>query len=456
MQRCSLVLLFVLALAWQPVDAAEKQWQAGVATVNISPELPIWMSGYASRNKPGTSKHDDLFAKALVLEDANWHRAVLVTLDLVGIDRELSLTVSKRLEEKFKLPRAAIALSTSHTHSGPVIRGNLTPMYNLDADQSRRVKEYKEDLADNIVTIVGEAIEALKPATLSYGTGEAGFAVNRRNNPEGKVAELRKENKLAGPIDHEVPVLVVKGEDGKLQAIVAGYACHATVLSDYFISADWPGAAQAEIERRHPGAVALYFLGCGGDQNPLPRRSLALVKKYGDELADAVDKVLASPLTPIAPTLTTAYQEIDLPFGEMPTRAELETAAASDTKPQTPWAKYLLSEWDRNGKLASSYPYPVQAWKLGSDLTWVFLGGEVVVDYSIRLKTELGPGKTWVASYSNDVMGYIPSRRVLAEGRYEGGDARWPYGLPAVWSDKVEEQIVAEVHKLATEVSHSK
>ena len=181
-----------------------------------------------------------------------------------------------------------------------------------------------------------------------------------------------------------------------------------------------------------------------------------MVKKYGDELADAVDKVLDAPLKPIAPSLSTAYQEIDLPFGELPTRAELELAAASDTKPQTPWAKYLLGQWDKDGKLPSSYPYPMQAWKLGSDLTWVFLGGEVVVDYSLRLKTELGPGKTWVASYSNDVMGYIPSRRVLGEGGYEGGLARYPYGLPAPWSDKVEEQIVAEAHELAGEVSRTK
>ena len=103
-----------------------------------------------------------------------------------------------------------------------------------------------------------------------------------------------------------------------------------------------------------------------------------------------------------------------------------------------------MSEWDRDGKLPATYPYPVQAWKLGDDLTWLFLGGEVVVDYSIRLKTELGVDKTWVASYSNDVMGYIPSRRVLAEGRYEGGLARFPYGLPAPWDAKVENQIVTK------------
>ncbi len=456
MTRYCALFFFAIAIASQTAGATGKGWQAGVASVNITPELPIWLSGYGSRNKPAATKHDDLWAKALVLEDAAGKRTVLVTMDLVGIDRGLSQTVCQRLKEKYGLPRAAIALSTSHTHSGPVIRGNLVPMFNLDEDQTRRVTEYKAKLADMLVDVVGEAIGTRKPAKLAYGIGEAGFAVNRRNNPEGQVPKLRQENKLKGPIDHELPVLTVSGDDGELRAIAAGYACHATVLSDYFISADWPGAAQTEIERRHPGVTALYFVGCGGDQNPLPRRSIASMKQYGDEFADGVDGALKSSLQPIAPTLATAYEEIDLPFGELPTRAELELTAATGERPQAPWARYLLSEWDRDGKLPATYPYPIQVWKLGSDLTWIFLGGEAVVDYSLRLKTEVGPGKTWVASYSNDVMGYIPSRRVLGEGGYEGGLARFPYGLPAPWDPKVEEQIVAKVHELAADVGNDK
>jgi hypothetical protein len=423
-------------------------WQAGVARINITPDLPIWLSGYGGRNKPATTKHDDLWAKALVLEDTAGHRAVLVTMDLVGINRELSQTVCKRIEQQYKIPRSAIALSTSHTHSGPVIRGNLVPMFNLDEDQTRRVKDYKVKLADMLVGVVGDAIKSLQPATLASGIGKATFAVNRRTNKEGEVPKLREAEKLAGPVDHELPVLTVASADGKLLAIAAGYACHATVLSDYFISADWPGAAQTEIERRHPGVAALFFAGCGGDQNPLPRRSIALMEKYGREFADGVDAALQRQLQPIAATLATAYEEIELPFAELPTRAELTEAIAKNERPQTPWASFLLAEWDRVGKLPTTYPYPIQAWKLGNDLTWVFLGGEAVVDYSLRIKAELGPGKTWVASYMNDVMGYIPSRRVLLEGGYEGGLARYPYGLPAPWEASVELQIMENVRRL--------
>jgi neutral ceramidase len=420
--------------------------------VNISPELPIWLSGYGGRNKPAATKHDDLWAKALVIEDAAGHRAVLVTLDLVGIPRELSVTVCKQIETRYKLPRSAIALCSSHTHSGPVVRGNLMAMYSLDADQSRRINEYKIELAKKLERVVADAIKTIKPAKLSWGIGEADFAVNRRNNPEGKVKQLIKNKKLVGPLDHELPVLAMYGDDGKLRAIVGGYACHATVLDTYSISGDWPGAAQDELERRHPGTIAMFVAGCGGDQNPLPRRTLALMYRYGGEFANGVDTALDSPLQPVAPSLKTAYKEIDLPFGELPTRAELELSAQKTTS-EGRWAKYMLGKWDQEGSLTSNYPYPIQVWRLGNEFAWILLGGEVVVDYSLRLKSELGAKKTWVSSYSNDVMAYIPSRRVLGEGGYEGGLARYPYGLPAPWAPTVEQKIVDEVHKLAAEVA---
>jgi hypothetical protein len=449
--------LILLVVTTTPASlAAEKGWKAGLARVNITPELPIWLSGYGSRNKPATTKNDDLWAKALVLEDVSGNRAAIVTMDLVGIDRALSQSICQRLDQKYKLPRAAVALCTSHTHSGPVIRGNLMPMFSLDEDQARRVMEYKVRLADQLVDVVGEAIAAIQPAKLEQGIGEARFAVNRRNNPEKQVPKLRAENELKGPVDHELPMLTVTNDRGEMLAILAGYACHATVLSDYFVSADWPGAAQSAIEKRHPGVLAMFFAGCGADQNPLPRRSLALAQKYGDEFADGVDLRLKSPLEVVAPAMSTAYEETKIKFADLPTRTELELAVQKGERPQAPWAKYVLSEWDREGRLPQTYPYPIQVWHLGDDLTWIFLGGEVVVDYSLRLKEELGRGKTWVASYTNDVMGYIPSRRVLGEGGYEGGLARFPYGLPAVWDPNIEAQIVNTVHDLAKQVRSAK
>jgi hypothetical protein len=440
---CSVGLLILLASLLAPPARAD-HWQAGAARLNITPHELLWLSGYAARDKPAQGKLHDLWAKALALEDAHGRRAVLITMDLVGIGRDLSKKVCAEIQRRFDIPRASIVLNASHTHTGPVVAGNLEPMYDLDATQRKLVDDYAAELTKNLVNVAGDALQNLKPAKLSYGAAEATIAVNRRNNPEGQVPKLRADHKLAGPVDHDVPVLAVHDADGALIAVAAGYACHATVLADYRYSGDWPGAAQLAIEARHPGAVALYWAGCGGDSNPLPRRSVALVRKYGDQFADAVDRALASPRTPLEPKLQTAYREIDLPFGELPSRAELQ---AQTTEPATPgqWARRMLADLDRNGALPSGYPYPIQLWRLGDKLNWIFLGGEVVVDYSLKLKAESGRDHTWVAAYSNDVMGYIPSRRVLDEGGYEGGGARLPYGLPALWDPRVEDLIHAAV-----------
>jgi hypothetical protein len=326
-------------------------------------------------------------------------------------------------------------------------------MYSLDEREAARVKDYTGILGDKLVKVVGEALEKIAPARLSFGIGKATFAVNRRNNPEAEVPRRRQADGLVGPVDHEVPVLAVHDGDGALRAIVCGYACHATVLDDYLVSGDWPGAAQNELERRHAGATVLFWAGCGADQNPVPRRSVEFVKQYGRQFADAVDEALQSPGddasgSPVAAKLDVAYEEIDLPFAALPTRAELESDAAGQP-PRSFWARHLLAQWDRDGALPSTYPYPVQVWRLGSELQWVFLGGEVVVDYALRLKTGLGAQRTWVAGYANDVMGYIPSQRVLAEGGYEGGESRYYYGLPAVWAPEVEQRIVEAVYRLS-------
>lgn len=453
--RCTIIIAIVFACTIVRSYADDTPWRVGVARINITPELPIWLSGYAARDKPAMKVLDELWAKALVLEDANGNRAVLVTMDLVGIDRPLSLEVCRRIEKQYGLPRAAIALNTSHTHSGPVVRGNLAPMYSLDEDQTARIKKYGATLADNLVQVVGDALQTTQPARLSWATGKASFAVNRRNNPEAQVLQRRSAGTLVGPVDHDVPVLAIYDTDNRLRAIVAGYACHATVLNDYFISGDWPGAAQNELERRHPETIALFWAGCGADQNPLPRRSVALKGDYGREFADSVDAALRAPLTPIFSSIQTAYEEIDLPFAELPSRAQLELEVASD-RPHSGWAKYLITVWDRDGGLQPNYPYPIQAWNLGGELNWIFLGGEVVVDYAIRFKSDFGAGSTWVAAYSNDVMGYIPSRRVLAEGGYEGGEARFPYGLPAEWHPDLERKIVGSVKKLTAATSANK
>ena len=446
----ALLALFVTSLSLHSsAFAAAEGWRAGAAKTVITPAQPMWMAGFSSREHPAEGKGTELWAKALVLEDAQGRRGVLVTLDLVGIGRELSQSICAKLMKQHGLKRDQIVLNCSHTHSGPVVGKNLRPLhYELIADDQRKlVDEYASFLEDRVVAVVGDATKQLAPALVSWGSGLATFATNRRNNAQLKAAELRERGQLRGPVDHDVPVLAVRNPDGMLRAVAFGYACHATVLNDYHWSGDYPGYAQLALEKLHPDAIALFWTGCGGDQNPLPRGTLELAQQYGQTLANSVEAVLGAPMAQCGPMLTTSYAEIDLPLATPPPRERLEQDAKSENKYTAARARLLLQELDAGRALPQSYPYPIAHWKLGDEVKWVFLGGEVVVDYALRLKGELSGRQTWVAAYSNDVPAYIPSRRVLKEGRYEGGDAMVYYGLPAPWAPEVEDLIVSEVHR---------
>ncbi len=355
-----------IALSAMPFAAHGANWKVGAAKQKITPEHSMWMAGYGSRTQPATGLLNDLWAKALVLEDTRGTRVAIIGLDLVGISPDVADPVREQLENKFNLPAANVAFCCSHTHSGPVVGHNLRSLHydQVDANQKSLIDAYAAHLQQSLVGVVGQAIAALAPAKLSFGSGTAAFATNRRNNPEADVPRLRSEGNLAGPFDHDVPVLKITDPEGKLTGVLFGYACHATVLSDYDWSSDYPGFAQSDLEAKHPGCTAVFFAGCGADQNPLPRRQVALAKQYGAELASAVDKVLSEPLEPIEGDLTASATHIDLALAHVPTREDVERDAQSDDKYVASRAKWYLSLLDAGQALPGTYRYPIQlcAW----------------------------------------------------------------------------------------------
>lgn len=439
-------------------------WQAGTARSEITPEQPMRMSGYASRDRPAEGKLTDLWAKALVLRDAKGHTGVLITLDLIGVHRSTAAEITRRLSESHDLEREQIAINCSHTHSGPAVGKNLGPLHYLSIPEPQQalLDEYESELIDAVSQCVEQAFAEVRPASLTWGSGLCTVAVNRRNNDQNNVPQLRRQGLLQGPYDHDVPVLIVRDQQAEPMAIVFGYACHATVLSFYQWSGDYPGFAQIALEERYPGTNAMFWAGCGADQNPLPRHEVEMAKSYGGRLAAAVAEVVEGTTRPVEASLVTRYREIGLPLENLPTVEALRqmvTAGEKVSGYERARAAYLLDpnaeheHLNADGELADSYPYPVQTWRLGEQIHFVLLGGEVVVDYALRLKSlanELADERSksiWVAGYSNDVMAYIPSRRVLNEGGYEAGGSNVYYGLPGAWSPEIENQIVDEVRQ---------
>jgi neutral ceramidase len=430
-------LLIAVLSAGSPLLAAD--FQAGVARVKITPPQPFWMSGYAARTHPSEGVEQDLWAKALALRDSSGRRVVLVTTDLIGLPRAISDEVAARASARFRLERERLVLSSSHTHCGPAVRKNLAVLYDFADEDRRRVDAYGAELVDRLVEVIGAALENLAPARLSFGHGSVGFAVNRREpTPEGVKIGVNP----AGPVDHDVPVLKVLAADGSLRAVLLGYACHNTTLGGdfYRMGGDYAGYAQAE----------LFLMLCGGDQNPNPRGTLDLARQHGHALAAEVDRLLAASLRPVRPPIRTALEIASLDFAPH-TRATFEQEATSLDQFRPRRARLMLAAYDE-GRPVRSTPYPVQAVRLGRDLTLIALGGEPVVDYALRLKRELGAEKLIVVGYCHDVMCYIPSKRVLQEGGYEAVDNTIYYGQPGPLAGSVEDRVVAAVREVAKRV----
>src|SRR5262249_27372636 len=145
-----------------------------------------------------------------------------------------------------------------------------------------------------------------------------------------------------------------------------------------------------------------------------------------------------------------ALRVIELPFGTLPRRADL-VERAKRPGAEGYFARAMLQRLDRGERIPSSIPYPIQTWCFGDALALVFLGGEVVVDYALRLNLECDRSRLWVVAYSNDVPCYIASKRVIAEGGYEVDGSMTYYGRPTRLAAEAEDQIVRTVHDLLPE-----
>jgi hypothetical protein len=420
-------------------------WKAGTAGMIITPDESLWLAGYGSRDHASEGTLSDLWIKALALEDAGGNQSVLVTMDLEEIPKSFSDRIKDRLNKQFNLSKAQVILNVSHTHSSPVLEG-FGDIYPFDSAQGAKIKNYTDRLYKNIIDLVENALHSMKPVRVYSGNGIARFQVNRRNNNE---ATLNQQTTLKGPNDYAVPVVKIVGASGKVAAIVFGYACHNTVLSGYQWSGDYAGFAQSALESMYPGATALFFQGCGGDQNPLPRRTTALAQQYGQTLAFAVESVLEEDMHELHPRLSTSYKEIALPLASPPTKEELLGMKERFSGYQKRWAIRQLDLLNKNGSLMTAYPYPLQVWRLGNQ-TVMMLGGEPAIEYAIRLKHIFGQD-IFVLGYSNDVMAYIPSSTILNEGGYEGASSVMTTDLPATWAADIETTILSQMIQLAKE-----
>jgi neutral ceramidase len=429
MQRLLSIIIFLIVFHANPVIA---QLKAGAAKVSITPLTPMWLNGYAGRETPASGSIHPIWAKALVIEENKNNRIIFVTIDLLGLSHEIVEDVYKELAAKHGIQRSQLIMNASHTHSAPVIWPCLDAIHDFNTADQASVAAYSHTVKENILKAVSQAFENLTPSKLYSGHGTAGFAINRRN--------LRDHNNN-GSIDHDVPVVKVATADNKTLAVLFGYACHNTTLVDdnFLFNGDYAGFAQIEIEKNNPGAVALFLMGCGADQNPDPRGTVALATKYGNELAAAVQTVLNGKMKAVGSAVRSSYVKAGLKFKPFDL-AMYQKDITGGNKFFQRRAMLMLEAYNK-GWDVSKLNYPIQAVRFGNDLTILALSGEVVVDYSLKTKKLFAAENIYVAGYCNEVICYIPSKRVLKEGGYEADESMVYYGMPGPFADDVEERI---------------
>jgi hypothetical protein len=420
------------------VQAADSLVSAGTARVDITPTFPIWLSGYAARTTQATSVAQPLWARALALGDDD-EVSLLITVDNTGVPASVTEAVLQRLSASQGIARENFAVCSTHTHSGPMLAGVLPNLFSRDltADEQTRIDQYTAALIDHLELAALMALSNREPARLHWGQGTVGFAANRRT--------------AGGPVDHALPLLCVKSPTGGLRALFLNYACHCTTLGPDFNQhhGDWAGEAAAQLEQNHPTAVVLVAIGCGGEANPQPRTGLNYVQQHAQSIAVEVARLLANPLKSLGHAPTGQWTALSLPHVTLPTLAEWEARA---TQPGIVGyhAQKNLARLSRGETLPTTLPYAVQTWKFGDDLAMVFLPGEVVVDYSVRLKTKYDSSRLWINAYANDVPCYIPSVRILNEGGYEAETSLWYYDRPARLAPATEDLIINAVETQLT------
>jgi hypothetical protein len=429
--------LAVLGLP-EPDRAAGQAVEVGVARVDITPEYPVRLAGYAVRTRESVGVQQRIWAKALALGGDEQGPALLLAVDNMGVPEAIAADVAARLGKAGVSPDRVVVAS-SHTHSAPMLVSRAIDIFfggTLPAEEKGRVERYTRELADKLQRVAEAALKDRRPARLSWGRGRVGFAENRRTR--------------GGPVDHDLPMLRVADAEGKVRAVVVGYACHCTTLdpADNLISGDWAGDAQEAIEAAFPGSIALTVIGCGGDANPAGRTSLDAARRHGRSIADEVARVFEhGDLAPLAGPPEVRARRVALPFDTLPSREELQRRAKSGGAVGANAAVHL-ARLDHGEPLPTELGYTIRTWQFGDALAMVFLPGEVVVDYALRLRREFDGRRLWVVAYAGDVPCYIPSERVLREGGYEGGGAMVYYGFPARLKPGVEDRILSAVHAL--------
>jgi neutral ceramidase len=402
--------------------------RAAWAEADITPPPGLPMGGRGPRFAPGTEILDPLIAQALVLEDDAGRQTLWVSVDQIGVDRETGSRLRHDLAEATGIPYAAVIVNFSHTHSGPMAG---IEAYATDIPAPPELTAYDRTRDGRLVTLAHQAMQRLRPATLTLHRGTSQVGINRRNrNEDGSTGMQPNVEALYLP---DLPIFDIYTEDGR--ALLFSYACHPVIVYGSAwnaISADYPGVCRRHLRQTLGDDLHCQFVqGLTGNIRPRVLADLeagrfrkstpADVQTAGTTLAEDILRALDTPGERLSLSLAAAS-------GWFPARRDPErvpplevwqTLADSDNELERNLGRYWAGRYASGPPLTQAESWRIGLLQLTPEYLVAWFAGEPVAEWLGHLQEWLGGRQILALGYCQDVCGYLPTDELLPEGGYE-------------------------------------
>ncbi len=423
------ILLLSAILVCQGVfcPVSQAALKGGCAKVNVTPPVGAWLSGYGGRDKPSDGIVDELYARALVLDNGS-NSIAIISVDLLWVPLQMTNQVREVLKDKIGIPEQNVLICATHTHFGPKIfnETKIGPEVSDNTVDSSYVQILVKKITDSallahkrmedvkIGAVKGDIPEIVynRRPTRADGSVQTTFSLplevtatgKIQRSPDGSVSvtftfPTEGPSLTFGPVDPEAWVIRVENAEGEIVGSMVNFACHAvsgSTFSDWFysISADYPGETIRIVEQLE-GGVCLFTSGTAGDIVPL-RRGRKPRYEIGRALAGETIRRLQFVRTSGDIDMAAMTREVTLPIRQ-------------DLSPD----RIIAADKDRTHLTTE-----IQVLRLG-DIYILGLPGEILVEVGLDIKKKAGLRNLIIAALSNDTIGYVCHSQAYEQGGYE-------------------------------------
>lgn len=417
----------------------------GVGKEDITPPIGVDLTGYVGRTSPSKGIRDRLYAKAMIFKDPWGGIAGLLICDLIGLDQERTRRIKEMAEELVGIPREALMIACTHTHSGPATSLLLRGCGKPDM-------EWLSHLDSLLIKALSDALSSASPSRIWFAKGETYIGINRRKRLEDGSVIIGPNPE--GPVDREL--LVVYFEEERRAGALIDHGCHPVVFGsdNLLISADYPGYAMAVIEerikeRKKKEPFCAFANGACGDVNPKVRGGDRELREVGEELAGNVWELLEGDMKSLdGGRVRAETTRFELLFSPIPSKEEIDEIISTAMRKRSlaaevgdelslkvaeaeeMWARDLLKARDE-GKEIPTAEVEIGAIAIGP-IVLVGIPGELFCELGMMLKKGIKAEFTMVIGYANGDIGYIPTSSSYEIGGYEVEDAYKYYGLTPI------------------------